>query len=232
MKFKKAGAVLITAVLLTACQSGASTHENHETSESTISEAADEEEITVHNPGEIVTDPQQALKYLKDGNERYVSETDAHRNSADDRRATSEAQHPFAVVVTCSDSRAVPELYFDQKIGDIFVIRNAGNVMDKSALGSIEYAVKELKVPLVVVVGHIKCGAVAAALSGDRYPPNLEYNIDEIRRHITTNDPILSVRENAEGSALDIQENETVSELKPAVVSAVYDIDSGIVTFN
>ena len=104
-----------------------------------------------------------ALQSLKAGNKRFVTGGLSPKNTyAEDRKALCEGQHPFAVVLCCSDSRVAPEIIFDQKLGDLFVIRNAGNVIDKHVLGSIEYAVEHLGTSLVVVMGHSCCGAVTA----------------------------------------------------------------------
>lgn len=112
----------------------------------------------------------EALKIMKDGNKRYVEGKLKHPHTDNTRRdSLQEGQNPFAVVLSCSDSRVVPELLFDQGLGDLFVIRVAGNIAKDKVLGSIEYAVKFLKTKLVIVLGHEKCGAVAASL-GDQDP--------------------------------------------------------------
>ena len=112
--------------------------------------------------------PDQALTQLLRGNERFVAGWPDHPNqSARRRREVSETgQHPFAIVLSCADSRVPPEIVFDQGLGDLFIIRVAGNVLDDLILGTIEYAVEHVHVPLVVVLGHDKCGAVTAALEG------------------------------------------------------------------
>ena len=110
---------------------------------------------------------EQALQKLMEGNARYASGNTSHPDQSMERRYELVAgQHPFAVIVGCSDSRIAPELIFDQGLGDIFVIRAAGQVLDDVAIGSIEYAVEHLGVPLVVVLGHDSCGAVTATLEG------------------------------------------------------------------
>jgi carbonic anhydrase len=107
-----------------------------------------------------------ALQKLKEGNERYVFEHVEHPHEGAQRRVDlSRAQHPFAVVLGCGDSRVVPELIFDQGVGDLFVLRIAGNVADDAVIASIEYAVEHLGTRLVVVLGHEKCGAVIAAIA-------------------------------------------------------------------
>ena len=116
-----------------------------------------------------------ALTKLKVGNERFVQNRMKHPNLDNARRAKLvQMQRPFAVVLGCSDSRIPPELIFDQGLGDIFVIRNAGNVLDQHVLGSVEYAVHHLGVNLVVVLGHESCGAVGAAMSDNKESPAIE----------------------------------------------------------
>lgn len=106
-----------------------------------------------------------ALSRLMEGNRRYAAgETTALDESPKWRREVAEEQDPFAVVLDCSDSRVPPELLFDQGLGDLFVVRVAGNVVNDAVLGSIEYAVGEFGVPLLMVLGHERCGAVTAAV--------------------------------------------------------------------
>ena len=106
----------------------------------------------------------EVLQKLLQGNERFVREKMLHPNQdLTQRAAISNGQHPFAVVVACSDSRVCPEIIFDVGLGDLFVIRTAGNVSDEIVAGSISYAIEHLGVPLIVVVGHQNCGAVSAA---------------------------------------------------------------------
>lgn len=112
------------------------------------------------------TSPVTAWKALKEGNERFVAGKPMHPSQSIDHRASLAAvQKPTAVVFGCGDSRVAAEIIFDQGLGDMFVVRTAGHVIDTSVLGSIEYAVEILDVPLIVVLGHDSCGAVAAALS-------------------------------------------------------------------
>ena len=109
-------------------------------------------------PGPVVATAltgEQALQRLMEGNARYVAGQSIHPDQTTERRAAlAGGQAPFAIVLTCSDSRVSPELFFDQGLGDLFVIRNAGNVLDDHVIGSMEYAVEHLHVPLIIVVGH------------------------------------------------------------------------------
>jgi carbonic anhydrase len=107
-----------------------------------------------------------AWKALKEGNERFVAGQPAHPSqSIEDRARLSHGQKPTAVLFGCADSRVAAEIIFDQGLGDMFVVRTAGHVIDSAVLGSIEYAVTVLDVPLIVVLGHDSCGAVKATLS-------------------------------------------------------------------
>jgi len=116
----------------------------------------------------------EALNKLLEGNSRFASNSSIHPDQSMERRAELLAgQHPFAVIVGCSDSRIAPEVLFDQGLGDIFVIRTAGQVIDNASLASIEYAVEHLGVPLVLVLGHDSCGAVTAVVQGGEVPGHL-----------------------------------------------------------
>ncbi|MFC4020855.1 carbonic anhydrase [Micromonospora sp. GCM10011542] len=110
------------------------------------------------------TDPAQAYAELVEGNQRFVTGAPRHPNQdAGHRAAVADGQHPFAVIVGCSDSRLAAEIIFDRGLGDLFVVRTAGHTVGPEVLGSVEYAVTVLGTPLVVVLGHDSCGAVQAA---------------------------------------------------------------------
>jgi len=187
-----------------------------------------------HDPAELVSDWQTALRYLEKGNKRYLeNRTIARDTNAPDREVLKDGQKPFAVIVTCSDSRVSPEIYFDQKLGDIFVIRNAGNIADAVALGSIEYAVEHLKAPLVVVVGHSRCGAVTGALSGGEYPENLRTIINTISPAIKGRETLEdAIHANIDYVVKRIRENTIVKHMGAEVKGAYYNIESGEVLFN
>ena len=117
--------------------------------------------------------PDEALKLLKEGNTRFVRDMPKEAELGSKRRIElAQGQKPIAVILTCSDSRAAPEIIFDKRLGMLFVIRVAGNVTGPEVYGSIEYALAVLKTPLVVVLGHTKCGAVEAALKAEDQPSN------------------------------------------------------------
>ncbi|MDE7281065.1 MAG: carbonic anhydrase [Ruminiclostridium sp.] len=181
--------------------------------------------------------PWEALDLLKEGNQKYINA----KNTVGDisqlqRENTSDnGQEPYAVIVTCSDSRVIPEAIFSAGIGDLFVIRVAGNVMDNHQLGSVEYAVEHLGCSLCVVLGHTHCGAVDAAL---HHEPEgyIKFITDEIVKAIgDEKDPYQAAVLNAKGSkktiedSLEIQKDEQEYGLK--VVTAMYDIESGKVEF-
>ena len=121
--------------------------------------------------------PDQALDRLILGNNEYIQSG----TSEFDRKNVAESQHPFAIILTCSDSRVSPELIFNQlHVGSLFVVRNAGNIVGNTVLGSIEFAVKYLETPLIIVLGHERCGAITAAVNA-----TLE-NQTECSAHIQT----------------------------------------------
>jgi len=124
--------------------------------------------------------PQQALEKLKAGNKRFVDQKLSDKELTKRRAATADGQQPYAIVLACADSRVAPELVFDETIGDLFVIRVAGNVVDPDVLGSVEYAIEHLHSRLIVVLGHEKCGAVTAAVAKDVLHGNLEELIHKI----------------------------------------------------
>src|SRR6266404_2041572 len=165
-----------------------------------------------------------ALAKLKEGNLRFASsEVSQSKPTAARRAETAQEQHPFAIILGCADSRTAPELIFDQNLGDLFVIRTAGNLVDDHALGSIEYAVAHLGARLVVVLGHQRCGAVKAALESDIQPA--------VKAAKGKPGDALSatVTENARQVAAQIKAKAALGDLAKEVriVSAVYDLDTG-----
>ena len=184
--------------------------------------------MSLHDPAVNITDAEQALTYLKEGNARFVSgELSAKDNYADIRNTLSGGQKPFAIVLCCADSRVAPELYFDMKFGDIFVIRNAGNVVDDVVLGSIEYGAEHLGSPLVVVVGHTSCGAVTAAVEGGEVPPNIGEIVKRIKPSVGGEAVNEVAKKNAKAMAEQIAADEILHHCGTKVVPAIYDITSG-----
>lgn len=122
------------------------------------------------------------LELLKQGNERYVTSTKVcHEDWTAKRAALVENQKPFAIIVSCSDSRVPPEIIFDQTLGHLFVVRVAGNIVDDFAVGSIEYGVSILGAKLILVLGHAGCGAVEAALKGLKFDNHIQEVLDDIQ---------------------------------------------------
>ena len=118
--------------------------------------------------------PDKVMERLREGNARFVADKPTARDTYPNQRAKLAAkQQPFAIVLTCADSRVVPEFIFDQQLGALFVLRVAGNVADPVVLGSIEYAVEHLHPSVIVVLGHSNCGAVRAAVDGGKAEGNL-----------------------------------------------------------
>lgn len=185
--------------------------------------------------------PVEVLRALLEGNKRYVSGKAANPHADAARRAeVAQGQHPVAIIVSCSDSRVPPEVIFDQGVGDIFVVRTAGEVVDDVALGSIEYAVEHLHAKLIVVLGHERCGAVAATLAGGHAPGHIGSIVEKIA-------PAVEKGKAKEGDALtncilanvkDIAEkirttepiiSEHVKDGVARVVGGYYDLDTGMV---
>lgn len=182
-------------------------------------------------------DASGALARLVEGNRRKVSGKHQPRQLDPVKRAQlEESQSPIAVVVACSDSRTPPELLFDQGRGDLFVVRLAGNVVTEDGLASLEYAVEHLHVPLIVVMGHEKCGAVSAAASADKHFSHLGRMLARIARHVHVDGKALpldeAVAENVRASAREIETGSSVlSEALHAgrtkVVCGVAELASG-----
>ena len=172
---------------------------------------------------------ENALQALKAGNERFVTGNLSNKDTyAEDRKRLCEGQHPFAVVLCCSDSRVVPEIIFDQKLGDLFVIRNAGNIVDEEVLGSIEYAVEHLETLLVVVMGHSACGAVTATCQGGDLPGHILDLAKRIKPSINKNCCIDdNARSHAKRMAQLIEDDEIVHHVGAKVVAAFYNLKSG-----
>ncbi|WP_426094721.1 carbonic anhydrase [Flavobacterium sp. DSR2-3-3] len=186
---------------------------------------------------------QTPLEKLVSGNQRFLEEKTIHPHQ--NKKSVLEnqnVQHPFAVVVTCSDSRVSPEILFDQGIGDLFVIRNAGNLISDIDMGSIEYAVEHLDVKIIVILGHTECGAIKAYI-GDKnndYKKHLNHIDDivetiaeekeeqEAEKQTPKQDNVLGcINANIEHSNRLVQENSIVKEHKIKIISMRYDVHTG-----
>lgn len=183
---------------------------------------------------------ERALKKLINGNERYVN-GEYLEIEEELAKELEEGQLPFAAIVGCSDSRVPPEIIFDQGIGDLFVVRTAGEVVDDIALGSIEYAIKYLDVKLIVVLGHLDCGAVKAAVEGGYQPGYIAAVTDAIKPAVAKaktekgNLFFNSIKANVE---LNVARLKTSHILREAmlndfvkIIGAIYDIRDGHVVF-
>lgn len=191
--------------------------------------------------GSVLAD--KALKRLQAGNAHFVSDSSTRTNKHALRRAeVAEKQKPFAIVVSCSDSRVGPEVVFDQGLGDLFVVRTAGHVVDDVGLASIEYAVEHLGPSLIVVLGHERCGAVAATVAGGEAHGHLPAIVKAIK-------PAVARTKGQPGDTVDNAVREHVREVTAhlakagpvlaervkagslKVTGARYDLDTGRVQF-
>jgi carbonic anhydrase len=189
--------------------------------------------------------PADALKRLLDGNARYAANAPNERDFSAGRAARAQGQAPIAAILGCADSRIAPELAFDQQPGDLFVLRVAGNIVNKDLLASLEYGVQFLGVPLIMVLGHSSCGAVDAAIKVLKDRVTLPGHLPEL---IAAIKPSVAAQKGKGGDLLDNATAENVrrqvSRLKTAapliskhyaakkidIVGGVYDIASGKVT--
>jgi carbonic anhydrase len=198
---------------------------------------------TVRGPEKLNADA--ALARLLDGNQRYMASGLVHPDQMPARRqALTSQQAPFAIVLTCADSRVPPEVVFDQGLGDLFVVRVAGNILSDTLLGSIEYAADHLKAPLVLVLGHARCGAleaaVAAVQSGSEAPGHIASLVAALRPAVEAaqrqSGDVLdnAVRANVKLVAAQLRERSPILEEKMGkeglkVVGAYCNLDTGAV---
>lgn len=175
------------------------------------------------------------------GNARFIWGRTQPRPVVAQRAELASAQHPVAIVLACADSRVAPELLFDQSLGDLFVVRTAGNIAAPIALGSLEYAVEHLGAHVLIVLGHEQCGAVKAALSGEKMPsPNLQAIVDRIApafekpRVCFEGDELVSrcVASNVRQRLHDLWANSAIlrehaQRLELTAYTAVYDLRTG-----
>jgi len=189
--------------------------------------------------------PQDAHRILEEGNNRFVQNVKAQRNLQDQVFETSQGQYPFAVILSCIDSRVPAELVFDQGIGDIFSVRVAGNIINDDVLGSMEYGCKVAGSKIILVLGHTKCGAVTAACNhvemgnitallskinpavAEVEQPNTEMTNEQIEEVsiFNVNHSINRIRQ--ESSILSEMEKQNQIE----IVGAIYDVNDGKVKF-
>ncbi len=194
---------------------------------------------------ESAISPAQAKKQLEQGNQRYMTGKSIHAriDPVTRERTAQQGQKPVATILGCSDARVPPEIIFDQGFGELFVVRVAGNVCSTAELASVEYGVKYLKTPLVVVVGHTKCGAVQAAVAGGELKGSLPKlvgmitpAVDETKTKFTkkTGDDLLNaaIEANVRKSIKDMLANspgleQAIKNKQVEIVGAIRDIEHG-----
>jgi carbonic anhydrase len=197
------------------------------------------------SPQNAIT-PADALKRLMDGNARYVGNASEQRDFSAERAARAQSQHPIAAILSCADSRVAPELVLDQGLGDLFVVRVAGNIVSRDLLASLEFGVQFLGAPLIMVLGHSGCGAVDAAITVLKTKAVLPGHLPELIAEIKP--AVLASQKASSGDPLDnaIAENvrQQVAKLKNSapiiqksyagkkieIVGGVYDLRTGKVT--
>lgn len=181
------------------------------------------------------------LERLKSGNKRFIDDKLDGKLQNSSRRATlTSGQEPYAIVLSCADSRVVPELAFDAGLGELFVIRVAGNIANNSSIASIEYAVAHLGTTIIVVLGHESCGAVTAAMGGGDNGHNLNHLLAHIAPALnaTADDAPVNdvVKKNAELTAKELKDRSAiirgaVESGKVDILPAYYNLGSGEVEF-
>jgi carbonic anhydrase len=189
--------------------------------------------------------PKKAHEILVEGNKRFVQNVKAQRNLKEQVLATSTGQYPFAVILSCIDSRVPAELVFDQGIGDVFSVRVAGNVINEDILGSMEYACKVAGSKIVVVMGHTKCGAVTAAYNGVEMG-NITSLLSKIKPAVESSNKKPGASEESNIEAVTVmnvnmsikrirKESPILAELEKngdiEIVGAVYKVETGEVEF-
>ena len=176
-----------------------------------------------------VETPEEALERLLEGNQRYASGSSKPVNESAERRVkVAERQRPFAAILSCVDSRVPPELLFDRGLGDLFVTRTAGHVVDSAVMGSLEYGAYELEIPLLLVLGHKKCGAVKATMeaveSGGKAEGSIAFLVDALRPAVVGEKKMMKGEKKAEG------ESDSVGEVSPEATVEKVGLNTGDAT--
>jgi len=192
--------------------------------------------------------PMEAIEILKKGNRRFVENLKINRNLLQQVNETSDGQHPFAVILSCIDSRTSAELIFDQGLGDIFSVRIAGNIQNVDILGSLEFSCKVAGAKTIVVLGHTKCGAIKGACD-DVKMGNLTELLNKLKPVVTAETTILSDRNSSNSEFVDkvaslnvmytmgqIKRNspilnEMILQGEISIVGGIYDVETGVVDF-
>jgi carbonic anhydrase len=196
------------------------------------------------HPEQPTVAPAEAVSKLKEGNGRYTTGNLQHPGQTTERRAElAKDQHPFAVILSCSDSRVPPEIVFDQGLGDLFVVRVAGNVIDDHGLGSIEYAIDHLGARLIVVLGHQSCGAVKAAketiAAKGKAPGHIQSLVTAIQPVVEAapkDDLDTTVKANVKHVVQALRSSKPILKAKVdsgevQVIGGYYSLDTGAVSF-
>jgi carbonic anhydrase len=197
---------------------------------------------TITKQAQSEISPTSALVLLKKGNQRFVDNLKVNRNLLQQVNETSEGQHPFAVIISCMDSRTSAELVFDQGLGDIFSIRIAGNVINQGILASAEFGCKVVGAKIIVVLGHTKCGAIKGSIDNVDLgylhvitgkvrrcmPPNGSHFADNIMDIVTKGNVKLGIEDIRVRSEI-LNEMECNKEI--SIVGGVYDVSTGVVEF-
>ncbi len=185
--------------------------------------------------------PSQALAGLMEGNRRYLANQPVHPRQGHERRMeVLSAPRPAAALLSCADSRVPPEILFDQGVGDLFVIRNAGNLVDEIVLGTLEFGVTTFQIPLILVLGHTLCGAVMAAVAGSQPAGHIGSITTALQPAVEISqglpgDPVINATiANVRRMVKQIQTcppvlSELVQSGKIQVVGGLYHVDSGVV---
>ena len=185
------------------------------------------------DPAVKVTCPDEALKLLKEGNARFVANNLVPPNYKEALEKTATQQSPFASILSCADSRCAPEIFFDQGIGNIFVVRNAGNFADREAVGSFQFAAAVLKSQIIVVVGHSECGAVFNAHMGTSgQPSELQGMLDDLAAVVKTADTKeCAIGVNVKAQVEALKNDPAIKATGVPVYGAEYDVATGVVTW-
>lgn len=242
MKKRLISLIILSTLTLAGCGNSTDTTTNDtNTAKNDTTITSDSKTSPYITQDVAITNSDDALARLKDGNNRFYNNESKLINVTGERRdQLTDGQEPYAVVVSCSDSRVTPTTVFNVGLGEIFDIRIAGNVVDSDALGSIEYGVEHLHSPLIVVMGHEKCGAVTAAYdkvkNGTPVEGNINAIVDKIQPNINDADSLdEAIRDNTDAVKDQIQNDEIVKKLidegKVKIVEAHYSLD-GKVTFD
>ena len=234
MKRKLIAMLIVSSMFLVGCGDSTTNNTTNKTVNNTPNGSVTEFVVI----DTAVSSADEALQILKDGNARFVTDTSILRNVNKERRdSLKDGQNPYAVIVSCSDSRVTPTTVFNAGLGEIFDVRIAGNVVDDDALGSIEYAVEHLNTPLVVVMGHQSCGAVTATynevVKNEKVEGNMESFVEKISPSVNKNGTVDdAIHNNIDAVVREISQDDIVKHLieqgKVKVVGAYYSLDVNV----